>query len=58
MEYLRTPPGLGARDLMAVDLGQIAAAVTVGALFYFEGRHVTVALLAGGITRLLASVGY
>jgi len=35
-----------------------ASAVTAGALFYFEGRPVTVAPLAGETTGLLASVRY
>jgi hypothetical protein len=35
-----------------------AAAVTTGALFYFEGRPVTVAPVAGGATGFTASVKY
>jgi hypothetical protein len=35
-----------------------AAAVTAGALFYFEGRQVTVAPLAGEVTGMLAEVRY
>ena len=35
-----------------------AAAVTTGALFYFEGRPVTVAPMAGEVTGLVALVGY
>ena len=36
----------------------VAAVVTTGARFYFEGRPVTVAPLAGGMTGLIASVRY
>ena len=35
-----------------------AAAVTTGALFYFEGRPVTVAPMVGAVTGLLAEVSY
>jgi hypothetical protein len=35
-----------------------AAAVTTGVLFYFEGRPVTVAPVAGGTTGLVVAVRY
>jgi hypothetical protein len=35
-----------------------AAAVTTGVLFYFEGRPVSVAPMAGGMTGFIAAVGY
>jgi len=35
-----------------------AAAVTTGVVFYFEGRPVTVAPVAGGATGFIAAVRY
>ena len=35
-----------------------AAAVTTGVLFYFEGRPVTVAPVAGGMTGFVAAMRY
>jgi hypothetical protein len=61
-------PGCSPSDVDSVKLRQntanvfwglaAAAAVTTGALFYFEGRPVTVAPIAGEAMGLLASVRY
>jgi hypothetical protein len=61
-------PGCSQSDIDAVTSRQTvanifwgltaAAAVTTGALFYFEGRPVTVAPLAGGATGFVAAVRY
>ena len=61
-------PGCSQSDIDSVNSRQTvanvlwgltaAAAVTTGALFYFEGRPVTVAPVAGGTTGLVAAVRY
>jgi len=61
-------PGCSQSDINSVSSRQTianvfwglagAAAVTTGVLFYFEGRPVTMAPVAGGMTGAMARVGF